>query len=199
MSRELQKPKILVFAGSTRTGSFNRMLARQTARALERAGAEVTLIDLRDFAMPIYDGDTEAATGLPEWAKRLKQLLREHDAFVIASPEYNGFFPALIKNVIDWASRAEAGERSAQVFRGKVAGLVSASPGAGGGTRGLRHLRELLQNIGVDVVAEEVSIARAHEAFDSEGRLVRPEHLDAIESFASAVTAAAANRYAMAV
>jgi chromate reductase, NAD(P)H dehydrogenase (quinone) len=174
-------PKILVFAGSTRRDSLNRKLARLAADALVKAGAEVTLADLGDYPMPLYDGDLEAAGGLPAPAMAFKELLRAHDGFAIASPEYNGSFPALLKNVIDWASRPEPGERPAAVFRSKTAALLSTSPGPGGGRRGLRHLRELLEMIGVAVVPGEVAIPRGGEAFDGEGRLVRLEDAAAVE------------------
>ena len=94
-------PRILVFAGSTRNGSFHRKLAQVAAASLEKAGASVTLADLRDYPMPLYDGDIEALQGLPDRAKAFKELLRSHDAFVIASPEYNGSFSAVLKNAIE--------------------------------------------------------------------------------------------------
>jgi NAD(P)H-dependent FMN reductase len=191
-------PRILVFAGSIRTGSFNRKLARATAEALKRRDVEVTFADLRDYPMPLYDGDQEASEGIPRIAKAFKELLRSHDAFVIASPEYNGSFPALVKNVIDWASRPEPGEKSLEVFRGKTAALVSASPGPGGGVRGLRHLRELLDMIGVNVIPTQVTVPRAGEAFDAEGRLVRPGDVDAIDRLASDLAAAAVGQSAAA-
>jgi chromate reductase len=192
MSRYLidDRPRVLVFAGSTRADSFNRKLARATAEALVRTGVEVTVADLRDYPMPLYDGDREAAGGIPPLAKAFKELLRSHDAFAIASPEYNGSFPALVKNVIDWASRPEPGEKSLAVFRGKTAALVSASPGPGGGVRGLRHLRELLEMIGVTVIATQVTVPRAGDAFDSDGRLVRQADFDAIAKVPSDLSAA---------
>jgi NAD(P)H-dependent FMN reductase len=164
--------KALVFAGSTRSDSLNRKLARFAASELERQGIEVTLADLRDFPMPLYDGDLEAESGLPGAAKSLKDLLRRHDVLVIASPEHNGSFPALLKNTIDWISRPEPGERPGAAFRGKTAVIMSASPGGGGGRRGLKHLREVLQNVGLSVHTAEVSVPRAHEAFDTDGRLL---------------------------
>ena len=94
-------PRILIFAGSTRADSYNRKLARAAVAAVRRAGAETTLADLKDYPMPLYDGDVETAQGPPENARAFKKLLLEHDGFVIASPEYNGSFPALVKNVID--------------------------------------------------------------------------------------------------
>src|SRR4051812_540779 len=169
--------KVLVFAGSTRTGSLHRLLARNAAEALKGQGLAVTLADLRDYPMPMYDGDLEAESGLPETARAFRKLIADNDVFVIASPEYNGSFSALLKNVIDWASRGAAGERPAAVFRGKAAALLSASPGPGGGSRGLKHVRELLQMVGVDVLPVDVTIRRALSGFDSEGCLTRPEDL----------------------
>lgn len=176
--------RVLVFAGSTRSGSFNRKLAEEAARLVEQDGRAVTTVDLKDFPMPLYDGDTESAQGLPPQAKQLKRLLREHDAFVIASPEYNGSFPALLKNIVDWTSRPEPGEAPLVAYRGKLAAVISASPGAGGGKRGLRHLRELLEMIGVRVVATQLTVARAMEAFDAEGHLLRPEDREQLTAVA---------------
>ena len=116
--------RVLVFAGSTRTGSFNEKLAALAAGELRNAGLEVTLAHLRDYPMPLYDGDAEAAQGVPESARRFKELVREHDALVVASPEYNGSFPALLKNAIDWISRPAPGEPPLAVFRGKPAALL---------------------------------------------------------------------------
>ncbi len=173
-------PRILVFAGSTRRDSFNRKLAREAAEALQSFGANVTYAELRDYPMPLYNGDMEAEQGLPTAAKAFKQLVRAHDGLLIASPEYNGSFPALLKNTIDWISRPEPGEKPLAALSGKTAAIISASPGGGGGRRGLRHLRELLEMIGVNVIAEQVSVARAFEAFDVDGRLVRPEDRSAL-------------------
>jgi len=175
-------PRILVFAGSTRADSLHRKLARTIATNLTARGLPVTHADLRDYPMPMYDGDLEAESGLPETARAFRQLLADHDVFVIASPEYNGSFSALLKNAIDWASRGAPGERPAAVFRGKTAALLAASPGPGGGSRGLRHLRELLQMLGVNVLPVDLTIPRAFSAFDAEGRLTRPEDLAAVES-----------------
>ena len=175
-------PKILVFAGSTRTGSLHRKLAALAADELRRAGVDVTLADLREYPMPLYDGDAEAAQGVPENVRRFKELVRSHDALVIASPEYNGSFSALVKNTIDWISRPAAGEPPLAVFRGKPAALLSASPGPGAGKRGLRHLRELLEMIGMKVVPAQVAVARASEAFDEAGNLIRPEDQEAVRS-----------------
>ncbi|MEQ1852162.1 MAG: NAD(P)H-dependent oxidoreductase [Chthoniobacteraceae bacterium] len=164
--------KLLAFAGSTRTGSLNNKLIALAADAARAAGADVTVVDLRDLALPLFDEDLEAASGLPEGAKKFKALLRESDGFIIASPEYNSSVTAVLKNAIDWASRAESeGEPPLVAYRGKFAALCSASPGALGGLRGLVTLRSILANIGVLVLPDQVCISSAHEAFDESGKL----------------------------
>ena len=130
--------------------------------------------------MPIYDGDTEAAAGLPERAKAFKELVRQQDGLVIASPEYNGSFSGLLKNTIDWISRSEAGEKPAAALRGKTTAILGASPGPGGGQRGLKHVRELLTMIGVNVLPEQLTLPKATDAFDSDGQLNRPEAREAL-------------------
>ena len=113
----MMKPKIMVLAGSTRTESVNRKLARQAVEALRTAGADATFADLRDYPLPLYDGDLEASQGRPHAAAELKEMARRADGFVIASPEHNGSYPAVLKNAIDWISRPEAGEAHLAVFR----------------------------------------------------------------------------------
>jgi chromate reductase, NAD(P)H dehydrogenase (quinone) len=188
------QPKILVLAGSARLHSIHRKLARQTVEALRDAGVEATLADLRDFPMPLYDGDLEAAEGLPPAATALKELARRHNGFAIASPEYNGSFSALLKNALDWISRPEPGDRPLEVFRGKVAAILSASPGPGGGRRGLRHLRELLEMMSVSVIPRELAIARSSGALDAGGRLTRAEDLSGLQELAAALAQAAAQK-----
>lgn len=168
----MKTPKILAFAGSTRTASFNKKLIKIAADAARAAGAEVTLIDLRDYAMPLFDGDLENAQGLPENAKKLKALMRESDGFLLACPEYNSSITAVLKNTIDWASRAETDDEPPLVaFRGKTAALLAASPGALGGLRGLVTVRSILGNIGMIVLPDQVAVPKAHEAFDDAGAL----------------------------
>ncbi len=183
--------RILVFAGSVRNDSYHRKLAMAAAKALSAHSADVTFADLRDYSMPLYDGDLELSQGLPDRAKAFKELLRQHDAFVIASPEYNGSFTALLKNTIDWGSRPEPGESHLAVFRGKTAAVIAGSPGMGGGRRGLRHLRELLEIMGVKVIPAQVIVPRVHEAFDTEGNLFRPEDAAALNTLAIDLLAAA--------
>jgi chromate reductase len=165
--------KLLMFAGSARKASTNKQLAALAAITAKEAGAEVTLIDISDFDMPIYNGDIEAATGLPESAKRLKQLFVEHDGFFIASPEYNSSISALLKNALDWILRPHTkNEPGLWAFNGKVAAIGSVAPGALGGLRGLVPLRMMLGNIGVTVVPDQVAVSDGFNAFDDDGTLV---------------------------
>ena len=165
---------VLVFAGSNRAGSVNRRLAEATAVILQSVGLQPNFVDLRNFPMPLYDGDDEAM-GTPPSVVAFQKLVRGNHALVIASPEYNGSFSALIKNTFDWISRPAPGELPLAVFQNKKAAILSASTGRSGGQRGLRHLRELLEMIGVQVVPTQVSVARAAEAFAADGRLLREE------------------------
>lgn len=190
MVRDMTNPiRILAFAGSLRRDSWNKKLAHVVADGARAAGAEVTLLDLRDYAMPLYDGDVEAASGLPDAAKRFKQALIAHHGLLIASPEYNSSISGVLKNAIDWASRAEPGEKPLICFEGKVAGLVSASPGALGGLRGLVTVRSILGNLRVLVVPEQVAVSKAHEAFDAEGKLRDAKVADAVRHVAARVVA----------
>lgn len=185
----MSKPKILAFAGSTRSGSFNKKLINIAAEVARAAGAEVTVVDLRDLAIPLYDGDLEDASGLPEGAKKFKALLRESDGFLISSPEYNSSITGVLKNAIDWASRQETDDEPSLVaFKGKTATLMSASPGALGGLRGLVHLRSILGNIGVIVLPDQVAISSAHEAFDASGKLKDERKAKQIADLAKGLT-----------
>lgn len=181
-------PKILAFAGSTRSESWNKKLIKVAVEGSRAAGAEVTLIDLRDFPMPMYDGDLEAASGLPEHAKRLKRLFLDHQGLLISSPEYNSSIPGVLKNAIDWVSRSEPGEADLAAFRDKVAVLMSASPGGLGGLRGLAALRTLLGNIKVLVLPDQVSISKAHEAFNPDGTLKDAKQAAAVQKLGKTLT-----------
>ena len=163
--------KILAFAGSARRESFNRKLIHVAAAGARDAGAEVNVIELAEYPLPIYDGDVEADEGLPEAARRLKTLFHEHDGLLLACPEYNSSITPLLKNTIDWVSRPAEGEKPLACFEGKVAGLVAASPGALGGLRGLVVVRMLLGNIRVLVVPDQAAIGKAYELFDENGAL----------------------------
>lgn len=174
-----KKVKILAFAGSTRKDSFNKLLVRQAAKGAEDAGAEVTVIDLKDFPMPIYDGDEEATNGIPQKAKELKQLLQEADGFLIASPEYNGSYTGVLKNAFDWASRKEVkGEVSP--FNGKTAVIMSTGTGRLGGLRGLAHLRDVLMDLKTNVLPQMQAVGGAATAFEN-GKLKDPQTAQTVE------------------
>ncbi|MDB6003842.1 MAG: NADPH-dependent reductase [Prosthecobacter sp.] len=186
----MSTPKILAFAGSTRTASYNKQLVRFAADAARAAGAEVTLIDLRDYPLPLFDGDLEEQQGLPENAKKLKTLFRAHDALLISAPEYNSSITAVLKNTIAWVSRPETDDEPALVaYRGKTAALVSASPGGLGGLRGLVHVRAILGNIGVTVLPDQVAVSKAYEAFDDKGGLKDERTAKQVTSLAQALVA----------
>jgi chromate reductase, NAD(P)H dehydrogenase (quinone) len=159
--------RLLVVPGSARGGSLNKKLAGIAAGAARSVGAEVTSIDLRDYPMPVYDGDLEAAQGQPSQARDLAALFRDHAAILFVSPENNASVSSLLKNTIDWMSRL----RDVDAFGGRVAALMAASPGALGGLRGLVHLRQILQTLNMLVITEQFALPRAHQAFDTDGRL----------------------------
>jgi NAD(P)H-dependent FMN reductase len=167
-------PKILAFAGSARRESYNKKLVRIAADGARASGGEVTLIDLADYRLPLFDQDEEAQRGLPENGRKIKDLMLSHQGFLISSPEYNSSIPPLLKNTIDWASRPASGEAPLACFSGKVAIVLSASPGALGGMRGLVHLRAILGNIGTLVLPPTISIPKANDAFAEDGSLRDP-------------------------
>ena len=167
--------RILAFAGSARRDSVNKKLLQVASAGARDAGAEVTIIDLADHPLPLYDGDLEAGEGLPDNAHKLKALFRNHHGLLLACPEYNGSITPLLKNTIDWVTRpAGSDEPMLAAFDGKTAGLVSASPGALGGLRGLAHVRQILSGIRVHVIPQQHALARAGDAFDSHGGLSDP-------------------------
>lgn len=175
-------PKILTFAGSARRDSFNKKLAQVAAATAKASGAEVTYIDLLDYPMPLFNQDLEAREGLPESVRQFKALLKAHQGFVLACPEYNGSITPLLKNAIDWASRPEPEEPGLICFRGKVAALLATSPGALGGLRGLVHVRAILEGIGVIVIPDQKAIPSAHQAFDAEGHLTDQSQAEAVQA-----------------
>ena len=167
--------KLLVFAGSTRQQSYNRRLAKVAAHFAREAGAQVTHIELGDFDVPLYNADLEAR-GTPADVMRLKQICFEHPAWIICAPEYNASYPALLKNTLDWVSSPVKGdpvwEDDFRSTRGKVVGMLSASPGALGGLRSQSHLAPLLLNLQCWVAPVSYALGRAGDAFDAEGQLV---------------------------
>jgi chromate reductase, NAD(P)H dehydrogenase (quinone) len=180
-------PRILAFAGSTRADSYNKKLVKIAVAGAQAAGAAVTYIDLRDYPLPIFDGDLEEAEGLPPNARKLKDLFLANDGLLIAAPEYNSSITAVLKNTIDWVSRPVANEAPLGGFLSKVAGLMSASPGALGGLRGLVTVRMILGNIKVLVLPDQVAIPKAHEAFNDHGTLKDAKQQESIEKLAAEV------------
>ena len=163
--------KILAFTGSGRKDSYNKKVLKVAAQGATEAGAEVTIIDLADFDMPIFNEDLESKEGMHPGGQKFKELLIKHDGFLISSPEYNSSYSALLKNSIDWASRQVAGEVPMQAYKGQVAGIMGASPGALGGLRGLVNLRMLLENIGVMVLPGQKAVGKVHTLLDDNGEL----------------------------
>ncbi len=169
--------KILAFAGSSRKESLNKKLIKIAAEGAIEAGAVVTVVDLADYPMPLYNGDLESDEGMPQSVLKFKNLLLEHDGMMIASPEYNSSFSPLLKNALDWASRAESEDEAIySAYKRKVAVIMSASPGALGGSRGLVFLRMLLTNMGVIVLPDQKSISQAYKAFNADGFLIEERH-----------------------
>jgi chromate reductase, NAD(P)H dehydrogenase (quinone) len=177
-------PKILAFAGSLRKDSYNKKLVRIGADAARAAGAEVTLIDLKDYPLPVFDEDIERSEGLNPNARKLKDLFLAHQGLLISCPEYNSSISAALKNTIDWVSRPVPGEAPLGCFDGKVAGLIAASPGALGGLRGLVTVRSILGNIKVLVLPDQFALVKSHEAFDAEGKLVDAKAHAAVDGVA---------------
>lgn len=168
----MKTPRVLAFGGSLRRDSFNQKLALIAAAGAREAGAEVTVIALRDFPLPVFDEDLESAGGMPDNARKLKAIFASHDGIIIASPEYNSSVTAALKNAIDWVSRAESdSEPALSALAGKTASILAASPGGLGGLRGLVHLRAILGNIGITVLPDQIAIGKACEAFGSNGSL----------------------------
>jgi chromate reductase len=164
--------KILAFCGSSRRDSLNQKLLDIAALGALDSSAQVSKIRLLDFALPIYDGDREVEHGLPENALALKALFAKHHALLIATPEYNAGYTALLKNALDWTSRpSENDPTGLAVFSGKVAALVSASPGVLGGIRSQIALHSLLHRLGLLVIPNSFALGLAHQAFDERGLL----------------------------
>ena len=179
--------KILAFAGSARTGSFNKKLVAIAAEGAREAGAEVTLIDLRDYEMPLYDGDIEAGSELPENALKLRSVFGAHDGLLIAAPEYNSSITPLLKNTIDWVSRPFGGDPALKYIAGKTAALVATAPGALGGLRGLVHVRQILGNIQVTVIPNQLAVSGAASAFNEDGSLAQEAQQKSVKAVGAAL------------
>ena len=160
----------LVFSAALRAESLNSGLARLAVEAIEAQGGTVDHATMRDFDVPSYDSDRERSQGLPPGAEELRRRLEATDGFVIASPEYNASMPGLLKNAVDWVSRSRP-----QPFHERHGLLLSASPSMAGGNRGLWALRVPFEHLGARIYPEMFSLARAHQAFDDNGRIADAE------------------------
>lgn len=159
-------PALAALCGSMRRGSHNRKLLREAVAAAEGLGARVDWIELRDLELPLYDGDLEAEHGLPPGAVQLKERIAAAAGLLVASPEYNHSIPGTFKNAIDWATRGEGNP-----FAGRTIALMGASPGGFGALRSLLHLRQVFMARGAWLVPGLVTVSRAAQAFDEDGRL----------------------------
>lgn len=183
-------PKILIFAGSIRTGALSGKLAAAAALELGKIGADVTKISLIDYPLPIFDQDLEKEKGIPENAYRLARLFVAHDGIVICSPEYNASIPPLLKNTLDWVSRiSKDNNKPLKPYAGKIAGLCSSSDGAFAGIRGLIHLRAIAVNLGMTVISDQCSVPHASEAFDENGQLNNLRSASALTKFSNSMIA----------
>ncbi len=164
--------KIVVFSGSSRAGSINKKLVKASIPFLEEFGAEVQLLDMKEYQLPIFDEDIEKNEGIPKVVCDLKEIFINADGFLISSPEYNGFFSGSFKNMIDWLSRPLDGHPPLDCFLGKTVALLAASPGGLGGVRVLPHVRHLLSNLQMHVIPGQFGLGNAYAAFDESGMLV---------------------------
>jgi len=156
--------KVLGIPGSLRAASFNRMALR-AAGELAPEGMLFETCEIRDI--PMYDGDVEAAEGLPDSVKEFRAKIHAADALVITTPEYNASISGVLKNAIDWASRPPQ-----QPFDGKPIAILGTSPGALGTVRAQAHLRQILANLnGLVLVQPNVMIGGAGQRFDATGAL----------------------------
>jgi len=174
--------KVLALAGSLRAGSFNRQLLAVGVKELLNAGAEVDVADLKALAIPVYDGDIEESTGIPQPALELRERIAAAQGLFICSPEYNHSMPGGLKNVIDWCSRPPK-----HPFRGKVAAIAGASNGHFGTVRMQAHLRQTLTALGVWLLPASVMLPNAHLAFDDQGNLKDADRHKAVALLMSAL------------
>jgi NAD(P)H-dependent FMN reductase len=175
-------PRLIAFSGSARRESLNRKFLAFAVQAARDSSAEVTVVDLKEYGLPLYDGDLEDAEGLPANAAKLIALIKEHDGLLIASPEYNSMFTPLLKNTIDWCTRGDD-----DPFPGKAAGIISASPGIFGGIRSQQLVQQLLLKLGCHVVPLHTTLPHADKAFDATGQLIEPRAQKAARALVAAL------------
>jgi len=165
----MSAPRVLVLAGSLRRASLNKRLAKFAAKQVEEAGLSATYLDLKDYPLPVYDGDDEAEHGVPENARSLRQAFIDHEGLILVCPEYNGSISGALKNVIDWISRPDGDVPMTAAFRDLTALLLAASPGGLGGLRGLVHVRAILGGVGTLVLPGQHAVSKAHEVLGEDG------------------------------
>jgi len=176
-------PKILVFAGSIRSGSLNARLADAFTGELVKLDCQLTRLTLADYPLPVYDADFENEKGVPENAVKLARLFSAHQGVVIVGPEYNGSLTPLLKNTIDWISRVRSNSSKDIVpYRGKIAAVAAASNGSMGGISSLGHLRQILVRLGMLVISEQLAVAGAASAFDENDHLTSPQYADMLKA-----------------
>jgi NAD(P)H-dependent FMN reductase len=176
-------PKILAFAGSLRKDSVNKKVLNVAVEAARSAGAEVTVADLFDLDLPIYNADIQNEQGFPENAIKFQEMLHGSDGILLCSPEYNGSIPGGLKNAIDWASRARGELKINEVFKNKLVAIMTASPGAFGGLRCLIHLRALFSQLQTEVIISEIAVPSAPQKFDG-GQMTDEAYKGRIENLA---------------
>ena len=158
--------RVLIFSGSLRVDSLNTKLAKLAAVIVDKHGGKVDFASMKEFDCPSYNGDAEQVNGIPPGAEEFRERLLANDAFIISSPEYNESMPGLLKNVIDWVSWFRP-----QPFNERQALLMSASPSMAGGNRSLWSLRMPLEHLGARVFPDMFSLAMAHQAFNTDGKI----------------------------
>lgn len=181
--------KIVAFAGSLRQQSFNAVLAKIAAHSALKAGAEVEVLSLSDYDIPLFNEDLEKSQ-TPKGVQALKQKIREADGLLVVSPEYNGSISGVLKNALDWVSRTEADQKPA--FRQTTVALLSTSPGGLGGIRGLNHLRDIFVGMGSLVLSNQVAVPSAYQAFNEEGGLNDESTQDRVNALANELVQTAA-------
>jgi NAD(P)H-dependent FMN reductase len=190
MTREAQ---ILVLAGSNRAASLNRKVAANAVVVASELQLQVTALDLRDYPLPLYDGDLEHSGAAPRSLPALRSEFKRHPLWLIASPDYNSSVSPLLKNLLDWISRPTAGHNYLTCFQGKTVGLMSSSPGSSGGSRGLPHLRQILTHLGAHVHEQTFLVPRGADAFDPDGAIREPAKRAQLRQFIQRLVAEASH------
>ena len=187
--------QLLFFAGSTRQGSYNKKLARLAQRIATANGIGGVFVDLKDYPMPLYNGDLEAEHGPPQKAQEFKALLGEYQGAFIASPEYNSSITPLLKNTLDWMTRVRApGETGLETFKSRVFAISGASPGYYGTMRSLLNLRQILTlGLGALVIPQQLALPRANDAFEEDGSLKDQAQLKMLTGVVEALASTAKN------